>query len=444
MRRVWPRARRTRRMAPTAVLSLACAASLVAAPTDAAAQRRPASDGYLYVWATAADTAPVGSERRPRGVFLATVDLREGSPTRGRVVGAVLAADTAGRGAHHTEHALAADGLLFANDFGAGRTYRFDLRAPGEPRLLGDFTTAGPFAYPHSFARLASGHVLVTYQGQGAGRPPGGLAELRRDGTAVRWARAAAPGVDSTELLPYSLEVIPALDRVVTTSTSMTADVGVHVQLWRLSDLALLHTLAIPEAPADAPAPHAGHALAAGSARDSGGVAAHHLLPGEPRLLADGRTVMFGTFTCGLYVLTALDGPSPTLRFVRAFPGKDCAVPARVGRWWVQTVPALHALVALDVVDPLRPREVSRLAFGDGVSPHWLAADAPGRRLVMNGGSYADARLHLVTLDARTGALAPDATLPTVDLSRVEVPGLGIVRAVPHGAVFGPAGERRP
>ena len=81
--------------------------------------------------------------------------------------------------------------------------------------------------------------------------------------------------------------------------------------------------------------------------------------------------------------LQAQDAESVLTWAVRAFPGKDCAVPARVGRWWVQTVPALHALVALDVADPLRPREVSRLAFGDEVSPHWLAADASGRRLVM-------------------------------------------------------------
>lgn len=418
----------------------ACVACLAGIADAAAQQRSPRDPGFLYVWATAADTATAGDSAaarpRARGVVLLAIDLRAGSPTRGRVVRAVLAADTAGRMAHHTEHALAADGLLFANDFGAGRTYRFDLRTPGEPRLLGDFTTAGPFGYPHSFVRLATGSVLATYQGEASGRPPGGLVELRRDGSAVRWARAAAPGVDSTVLQPYSLEVIPALDRVVTTSTSMTADVGVHVQVWRLSDFALLHTLVIPEAPpAAAHAAHGAHAQAAG---DSGRAPARHLFPGEPRLLADGRTVMLGTFTCGLYRLTGLDGASPRLDFVRAFPGQDCAVPARVGKWWVQTVPAERALVALDVSDPARPREASRLVF-ERTKPHWLAADESGRRLVMDGGAAVDPRLYLVTLDARSGALAPDASLPSVDLSHVEVTGLGAVRAIPHGAVFGPA-----
>jgi hypothetical protein len=417
-------------------------ALLVAESAGVSAQRPAASDrpGYLYVWATAMDTAPTIADTayRPRrlGVFLAAVDLRDGSPTRGRVVHAVMAADTAARNAHHTEHALAADGLLFANDFGAGRTYRFDLRTAGAPRLVGDFTTAGPYAFPHSFVRLANGHVLATYQRRAAGSPPGGLVELARDGTAIRWTSAGAAGVDSAVLQPYSIEVIPSLDRVVTTSTSMTEDVGVHVQVWRLSDLRLLHTLALPEAPA-APADHAGHAMPRRSARDTSAAEMHHLYPGEPRLLADGRSVMLGTFTCGVYLLTGVERTRPRLAFAGALPGGSCAVPARVGRWWVQTVPSLHGLVSLDVSDPAHPREASRLAFGAAVRAHWLSADASGSLLAMDSGIPTDPRVYLVALDRRTGALAPDATLPVIDLARVDVPGLGIVRAAPHGAVFG-------
>ncbi|HEV2146266.1 MAG TPA: hypothetical protein VGR37_02525, partial [Longimicrobiaceae bacterium] len=395
---------------------------------------------YLYVWATAIDTAvspPVPPDtvprRRRRGVALLTVDLREGSPTRGQVVGAVLAADTAARFAHHTEHALAADGLLFANDFGAGRTHRFDLRTPGEPRRLGDFTTAGPFGFPHSFVQLPNGNVLATFQRQGAG-PPGGLVELRRDGTAVRWARAATSGADSLEILPYSLEVLPALDRVVTTSHGMgSTPGGVHVQVWRLSDLALLHTLRVPEAPA-----HTGHDAPGATDEASAHAEIHHRRPGEPRALADGRTVMVGTFTCGMYRLNGVDGQSPRLEFVHAFPSRGCAVPVRVGRWWVQTVPSLHALVSLDMDDPAHPRELARLPLGESATPHWLATDASGRWLIVDSGTVADPRVYLATLDPATGALAPHPALPAVELSRVAVPGLGVVRIVPHGAVFGP------
>jgi hypothetical protein len=251
---------------------------------------------------------------------------------------------------------------------------------------------------------LAAAQPAAPYQTQASGAPPGGLAELRRDGTTRRWASAAAARVDSTTLLPYSLEVIAALDRVVTTSTSMTSDVGVHVQVWRLSDLALLHTLPVPAA-----ASHAGHGSTRASSTAGAHDSVHHLFPGEPRLLDDGRTVMLGTFTCGVYRLAGLDGPAPRLDFAHAFPGLDCAVPVRVGRWWVQTVPALRALVTLDVRDPARPREVARLAFGAGVEPHWLAVDDTGERLVTDAGDPGDPRVHLATLDRRTVGLLTEA-----------------------------------
>lgn len=425
-----------RPFAPRHALLLTAAATGVALqPAHRAADTPP---GFLYVWATVIDTAPTPNATpgrpRARGDVLVTIDLRDGSPTRGRVVNVVLATDTAARAAHHTEHALASDGILFANDFGAGRTFRFDLSTPGAPRLAGDFTAAGPYGYPHSFVRLANGNVLTTYQGNVDGTPPGALVELRRDGSAVRWSRATTPGIDSTTLQPYSLEVLPALDRVVTTSTSMTADVGVHVQIWRLSDLALLHTVPMPSAPATH-AEHAMHMAMLTAAHDTH-PDVHHLFPGEPRVLDDGKTVMLGTFTCGFYKLTQIAGDAPRLDFVRSFPGADCAVPARIGHWWIQTVPALHALVSLDVSDPANPREVARLPFDTTVTPHWLGADASGDRLVMDAGSPRDPRMHLLRFDRATGKLRVDPSVPVVDLSRLTVPGLGVVLAVPHGAVF--------
>ncbi len=66
------------------------------------------------------------------------------------------------------------------------------------------------------------------------------------DGTALRWASAAPADGDSTQLVPYSLDVLAPMDRVVSTSTSMTDLIGVNVQVWRLSDLKLLQTMAVP------------------------------------------------------------------------------------------------------------------------------------------------------------------------------------------------------
>ena len=375
-----------------------------------AAAQSPAPP-YLYVWSGAADTTQ-------RAAFLAVFDLRPGTATTGKIVKVVYAGP--GTSPHHTEHQLEADGLLFANDFGSGTTYRFDLSTPGDPRLLGSFTTAGPYAYPHSFVRLANGDRLSTYQKKIDGSEPGGLVELKPDGTAQRWASAAPANGDSTQLVPYSLDVLAPMDRVVSTSTSMTDELGVHVQVWRLSDLKLLYTMAVPRA--DEHAEHMAH------------TADHHMLPGEPRTLADGKTVMFGTFTCGLYRVTDV-ATAPRVEFVHSYPGENCAVPVVVGNYWVWTIPALHAVVSLDVSDAGKPREVSRLVLGDGVKPHWLARDESGTRLVANAGAR-DSRVWLLRIDPATGVLSRDPELPVLDMERVEVPGVGRVVGAPHGAVF--------
>lgn len=394
------------------------AAAVALRPADAPAQH-PAS--WLYVWTGDADS--LDSD------FLAVIDVRPGSSTYARVV-STLPVGARATTPHHTEHQLEADGQLFANGFGAGRTFRFDLSHPGRPRLLGSFTELGGYSFPHSFVRLANGHLLGTFQGRGPGDiPPGGLVELDRGGRLIRAGSARAAAFDSVQLRPYSLAVLPALDRVVSTSTDMRADFGAHLQVWRLSDLTLLTTIELPASGADSGHGEGGHAHAD-----------HHLFPGEPRVLADGRTVLLATFTCGFYRVTDIDGPTPRVEFLRAFAGQNCAVPVLVGSRWIQTVPDEHALVALDVTDAAHPRETGRVTFDSTFGPHWMAFDAGGSRLVVNDGK---SRMMLVNLDQRTGDLRIDeafrdsaAANPGVSFTRKNWPHGATGPAVPHGSVF--------
>src|SRR5215212_6168795 len=132
---------------------------------------------------------------------------------------------------------------LFANSLDNGQTFVFDLGDPDHPRLVSEFGDAGPYTHPHSFARTPSGTVLAADHGAS-----GGLAELDTRGRMLRATSAANP-VD-TVVHPYSLAVIPRLDRVVTTSAEMRVKtVGGSVQVWRLSDLDLLHTVMLPPGP---------------------------------------------------------------------------------------------------------------------------------------------------------------------------------------------------
>lgn len=393
---------------------LAAAIAALAVHPRATQAQHPAS--WLYVWTGDADSTDSD--------FLAVIDARPGSPTYARVV-STLPVGARGTRPHHTEHQLEADRLLFANGFAAGRTFRFDLSRPDRPRLLGSFTELGGYSFPHSFVRLANGHLLGTFQGRGPSNiPPGGLVELDRGGRLIRAGSARAAAFDSVQLRPYSLAVLPSIDRVVTTSTDMVEDFGAHLQVWRLSDLKLLSTMELPAAGTDQTHDHGDH----------------HLFPGEPRVLADGRTVLLATFTCGFYRVTDIDAPAPRVEFLRSFTGKNCAVPVLVGSRWIQTVPEEHALVALDVSDAGRPRETGRVVFDSTFRPHWMAFDAGGSRLVVNDGK---SRIMLVSLDQRTGDLRIDeafrdsaAAGPGVSFTRKDWPHGATGPAVPHGSVF--------
>ncbi|HEU4722627.1 MAG TPA: hypothetical protein VFS59_14805, partial [Gemmatimonadaceae bacterium] len=277
-----------------------------------------------------------------------------------------------------------------------------------------------------SFVRLPNGNVLATFQMQhdSLGVAPGGLVELTPEGRLVRASSAALAGVDRA-IRPYSAAILPALDRIVTTTTDMEGDAPVRaVQVWRLSDLRLLRTFDLPSGPRGDEA----------------------MFTAEPRVLADGRTVLVSTFSCGLYLLGGIDGDAPSGRLVSSFPtvkNESCAIPVIAGNFYLVTVPAWNAVVSLDISDPARPREVSRLTLGSADVPHWIALEPNQRRLVITGYGALEHRVLMASFDARTGRLALDtsfrdagATVPGVRMDGRSWPHGGKAAGIPHGAVF--------
>ena len=401
----------------------AAAFSLATVPVQppAAAQR---SSDYLYLWASSADsTAPD---------FLAVYDVRDGgkSDRYGSLV-TTLAVPGRGHRTHHTDHTLAGDRQLFANDFGSGESYVFDLTRPSAPRLVKQFEDVGGLMHPHSFWRLPNNNVLATFQMQhdAEGMAPGGLVEMTPRGDVVRSSSAKQPGVDR-RVRPYSAAILPAIDRVVVTTSDMdNRDTTRALQFWRLSDLSLQHTIELPPGPRG----------------DEGYRSA------EPRMLSDGKTVMVSTFNCGLYLLDGIAGRTPSARLVHAFPrkpGTSCAVPVVAGNYYLITVPAWSAVVSLDVSDPAHPREVSRVSLGPNDVPHWIGVEPNHQRVVITGYQAMKTRVILANFDERTGKLSLDERFrgPGSEVGmRMENtvwPHGGNGAAVPHGAVFSvPSGD---
>jgi hypothetical protein len=405
-----------------AVLGFAVASAICAChATTGGPHPRPGGSRFLFAWAGDAD--------KHDSDFLAVVDADPRSRHYTEVVATVPVGATSTR-PHHTEYAMPADGFLWANGFDASRTFVFDLRRPLHPTLARAFGDPSPFGHPHSYARLPGGHVLATMQWEAVGdrHETGGLVEFAADGRVIRSARAAVPDIDAG-VRPYSLAVLPGLDRVVTTASDMHLQSrSAAVQIWRLSDLALLQTIVLPP----------------GRRGDE------QWLTAEPRVLADGRSVLVNTFTCGLYRLDGLDGATATARWIYSsrWDGRwegagFCAVPEVAGRFWLQPSGPEHAIVSLDVSDTGQPREVGRLTLGDTDVPHWIALEPGGDRLVVTGYGGLLNRVLVARIDRGTGALSLDRTFttpgssqPGIDFGRAAWPHGPTGAAVAHGAVF--------
>ena len=150
--------------------------------------------------------------------FLAVIDADPASPTYGKLM-TTLITDQQNSQIHHTEYVMPVSGMLFANDHLAGRTFILDVRDPLQPKIVTSFTDMDGYMHPHSYVRLPNGHVLATFQHAHHDTAPGqmgthgGLVEIDDTGKVIRSASTADPAFPNALLMPYSLVVLPELDR---------------------------------------------------------------------------------------------------------------------------------------------------------------------------------------------------------------------------------------
>jgi 56kDa selenium binding protein (SBP56) len=377
---------------------------------------KAATGHYLFAWT--GDLAKKGND------FLTVIDADPASPSYGQLL-TTLATDQQTVRVHHTEYTMPASGMLFANDHDAGRTFIFDVRDPLHPKIASSFTDMAGFMHPHSFLRLPNGHVLVTFQHSHAGMKgeslgkSGGLVEIDDSGKVIRVASSADPAFPDALLTPYSLVVLPDLDRVVSTNSAMDDDDlfrGLTYQVWRLSDLKLLKTAYF----------------------DQGDNHYAQISPEEPRLGPDG-SIYVQTLACGIERISAVNTDKPKSQLVYSLPGSFCGVPTIVGHFLIQSVPVIHGVIVLDIANAAKPIEVARVKLNDTYVPHWTGWDAKTQRVVVTG---TEPRLFLLKFDPATGALSIDDAFhdadgkPGFNLADREWPHGWKGSGKPHGVVF--------
>jgi hypothetical protein len=382
-------------------------------------QTETAAGHYMFAW--------TGDAARKGNDFLAVIDADPSSPSYGHLV-TTLATDQPTKLVHHTEYIMPENGMLFANDHDAGRTFIFDVRDPLHPKTATSFTDMAGYMHPHSYLRLPNGHVLATFQHSHDSMNPeslgkqGGLVEIDDNGKVIRSASSADPAFPDALLTPYSLVVLPEHDRIVSTNSAMDDEDlfrGLTYQVWRLSDLKLLKTMYF----------------------DEGNSHYGEISPEEPRLAADG-SIFVQTLACGLERITGIGADEPKSQLVYSFPASFCGVPTIVGRYLLQSVSYLHTLIVLDIADGAKPVEVSRLKFDGNYYPHWTGWDPKTQRLVVTGGGRGEPRLYLLKFNSATGAVSMDDAFHDADGK----PGFKFAdrdwphgwkgSGVPHGVVF--------
>ena len=375
---------------------------------------------YLYVWAGTGTDTVTGID------MMTVVDADPAHATYGSVL-AALTVDSSGRMPHHTEFDAPANGALFANDYTGDKSFLIDFSAPEAPRLHARLDRVPSGRRLHSFARLSNGHVLATVQfGDSAiAGQPGGLAEFDADGHFLRsgWSRDTAfPGA---RIRTYALTVIPTIDRIVTTSSPMDTERTANViQVWRLSDLTLIKTLAVPRVPGD-------------SAEG---------MPFEVRTLADG-SVMLNTYRCGFFHITDVASDPKITRVLALAEPKNfgCSVPVLAGHFMVMPIAYAHRYATIDIADPDHPKEVASFPTDSTFFPHWASLDPGSDRVVFTDQGDGKASVRIARFDRATGLLSWDdrfrvagSAATGISYDRASWPNGVKGIAMPHGAVFVP------
>ncbi|HEX5385735.1 MAG TPA: hypothetical protein VFW66_03430 [Gemmatimonadales bacterium] len=406
------------------LLTLALAVNLAQGCARATPSTGARSHSYIYAFAGDDDKRPGDSD------FLAVIDADPASPTYARVL-ATAPIGAAGTMPHHTELTMPGNGQwLFANGFMSGRTFLFDLANPLAPRLAATLDSIPGFVKPHSYWRLPDGRLVATVQYGNGSRPgnPGGIALLASHGQVLETSSAADSAFPDAPIRTYSLDVSPVKDRIITTSTPMdgvpSADV---VQVWRLSDMHLLRTLALPVTPGDS----------------------SFRYPFEVRFLPGDTTALLNTYYCGFYLLSDLNTSVPRIERVLSLPRPQsygCAVPLLFGHYWIMPIGRAHEFLVLDIADPRHPRPADSLMTDSTFHPHWLTREPGSNRLVATSGRN-DHRVLLARFDSTRGTISWDSTFRDPDTKRLGVdfdraawPHGATGAAMPHGAVFSASG----
>jgi hypothetical protein len=217
---------------------------------------------------------------------------------------------------------------------------------------------------------------------------------------------------------------------------------GISVGIWRLRDLAPLHTVVL----------------------DAGPRGEENLAPMTPRFLHHGPMVLVNTDLGGaVYVSDSVQTDTPSFKLGFDFGAGTLAGGAAItpdDRFYVTALAGTSRVASLDLSDPWHPKPVSAVrldrdpedtAKARAGGPHWLTMSADGTRVAVSDYTVdvptfaqdGDRRVYMLRLDPATGRLRIDGAFRDentgdigVDFNRTRWPHGETGPARPAGLLF--------
>ncbi len=363
---------------------------------------QPASP-YLVVFA--------GDQDEQDSDFVMIMDVDPSSETRGTPVSSLAIGHKASM-PHHMEYVAPPKGeAIFMNAHHHELSMLVDVSDPQNIAIEKMFKPPAPLRFPHDYTRTPEGNRLVGFlRSEGDSPDPseatspgnhGGIAEYNNDGELLRTASAAVAGSQKA-IRPYAFALLPEKDRLVVTSAPMMerswADV---VQIYKYSDLSLLHTIELP----------------VGRLKNGKAIEGSQAAGFGPRILDDG-SVFLNSYGCAFYHLSNIASDKPELKMVHALKTKEseskntirgaCGIPLRINQYWVQPVGHMNAVVVFDITNPGAPEQVFKLRTPKAFRPHWLAKDPLSNRLILGAELGGEQGFFMLRFDENTGSLGFD------------------------------------
>lgn len=355
----------------------------------------------LWLWLSPQRTSPPGGGGSSflLSDFVASLNANRESEHYGSLMSALSLGEFSSEPLY-AEYSLGLDGswVVISRQGKKHQMWLMDLRDPVQPRLRRPMKLPPQLKEPRTVSRLPDNRILVSFANGSGGAGGGGLGLYDSEGTLIRSSLSQDPRDISLKYQPFGLLPVWQMDRLVTTNYAYNSElIDPLIQIWRLSDLSLLHTLR----------------LVGKTSGSTGTTVGKNEGPFEMVPLPDLSVLVFTRPRGGIWRISQFgSGTQPKVEMVTGLSVADgeLGIPLWVEPGWILVpVSQDNSLLVLDVNSPdkyVAPQEHHRFRFHPQFNPFWLSYDEVGHRVCVM--DLSGRKIYILDFDPQKGTLHID------------------------------------